>query len=142
MKKITYLIMTFLCLSLTNSFAASTKEKDMSKILDSYLKIHESLANDSLEKVQIEAAKIAKASSDKEIKLPAQALSHDTSLESARKDFKRLSVAMDKWAKLAKPAGIDRRTCSMADAPWLQKSGEIKNPYYGKQMQSCGEVQK
>jgi len=38
--------------------------------------------------------------------------------------------------------GVQRMTCPMASAPWLQKGGDTKNPYYGKQMQSCGEVQK
>jgi hypothetical protein len=27
----------------------------------------------------------------------------------------------------------------MADAYWIQKSGAIKNPYYGSSMLGCGE---
>ena len=142
MKNMMIFLILILWLGPTGSYAASTKDKRMDEVLGAYLKIQESLANDSLEHVQIEAAKIAKHSSKKDLKLPAQALSHDTSLEAARSDFKRLSVAMNKWAKEVNPVNVDRVTCSMADATWLQKRGDIKNPYYGKQMQSCGEVQK
>jgi hypothetical protein len=123
-----------------NAFAASSKGDEMKEVLSSYLKIQEALAVDSLDKVQVEAAKIVKRATDKEIKAPAQSLSHDTTIEAARSDFKRLSVAMDKWAAKSKPEGVQRMTCSMASAPWLQKPGDTKNPYYGKQMQSCGEV--
>ena len=125
-----------------NAFAASSKNSEMKEVLGSYLKIQEALSSDSLDQVQIEAAKIVKRATDKEIKAPALSLSHATTLDAARGDFKRLSVAMDNWAAEAKPEGVQRMTCSMANAPWLQKRGEIKNPYYGKQMLSCGEVQK
>lgn len=125
-----------------NVFAASSKGDEMKEVLSSYLKIQEALAVDSLDQVQTEAAKIVKRATDKEIKAPTQSLSHDTTIDIARSDFKRLSVAMDKWAVNAKPDGVQRMTCPMASAPWLQKRGETRNPYYGKQMQSCGEVQK
>ena len=28
--------------------------------------------------------------------------------------------------------------CPMADAYWVQKSGAVKNPYYGSKMLGCG----
>lgn len=146
MKKIAGFLVLILSLSNASALAASPKDnlKDnkMAEVLSSYLKIQESLANDSLEHIQVEAANIAKLAQDSRLKLPAQALSHDTTLDAARANFKRLSIAMDAWAATAKPADVERMSCSMADAPWLQKRGKTKNPYYGKQMQSCGEVQK
>jgi hypothetical protein len=30
----------------------------------------------------------------------------------------------------------------MADKPWVQKGGDIKNPYYGSEMLSCGVIKK
>lgn len=142
MKTIMNVFLLTLAFISATAFAASSKGDEMKDVLSSYLKIQEALAADSLDRVQIEAAKIVKSSSDKEIKAPAQSLSHDTTIDAARSNFKRLSVAMDKWAANAKPEGVQRMTCPMASAPWLQKRGETKNPYYGKQMQGCGEVQK
>lgn len=142
MKNIVSALLVVVSFVTVNAFAASSKGDEMKEVLSSYLKIQEALAVDSLDKVQIEAAKIVKLASDKEIKAPAQSLSHDTTLDAARNDFKHLSVAMDKWAANTKPEGVRRMTCPMVSAPWLQKRGETKNPYYGKQMQNCGEVQK
>lgn len=142
MKAISSALLVTLSLISANAFAASATNNEMKEVLASYLKIQEALGADSLDQVQVEAAKIAKRASNPQIKASAQSLSHDTTLDAARSDFKRLSVAMDKWAEKNKPEGVQRMSCSMAKAPWLQKRGEIKNPYYGKQMQSCGEVQK
>ncbi len=142
MKNIVSVLLVSISFSTADAFAASSKGDEMKEVLSSYLKIQEALATDSLDQVQIEAAKIVKRTTDKEIKSPAQSVSYDTTIDAARSDFKRLSVAMDKWAANAKPEGVQRMTCSMANAPWLQKRGKTKNPYYGKQMQSCGEVQK
>ena len=142
MKAIMSIFLVTLSLISVNAFAASSKGDEMKDVLSSYLKIQEALAADSLDHVQVEAAKIVKRATEKEIKEPAQSLSHDTTIDAARSTFKRLSVAMDKWAANAKPNGVQRMRCSMASAPWLQKRGETRNPYYGKQMQSCGEAQK
>lgn len=142
MKSIVSLFALVLSLSVPNSFAASSKTDEMKEVLNSYLKIQESLAIDSLDQVQIEATKISKKTNNREIKQSAQLLSRDATLEMARGAFKNLSLAMDKWAKTTKPEGIDRLTCPMAHASWLQKHGAIENPYYGRQMQGCGELQK
>jgi hypothetical protein len=142
MRNLVSTLLIVVSLFATSAFAASPKGDEMKEVLGSYLKIQENLAGDSLDQVQVEAAKIVKRTSDKEIKAPAQSLSHDTTIDAARSDFKRLSATMDKWAVNAKPEGVQRMTCPMAKAPWLQKRGETKNPYYGKQMQSCGEIQK
>jgi hypothetical protein len=66
----------------------------------------------------------------------------DKSLESAREHFKALSIPMDKWAKHEAPKNIDRVSCPMVKAPWLQAHGALKNPYFGKKMADCGQVQK
>ncbi len=142
MKAIMSIFLVTLSFISANAFATSSKGDEMKDVLSSYLKIQEALAADSLDQIQVEATKIVKRASEKEIKAPAQSLSHDTTIDAARSDFKRLSLAMDKWAAKAKPDGVQRMTCPMAGAPWLQKRGETNNPYYGKQMRSCGEAQK
>lgn len=141
MKKLVVLLMVFL-MSSVSSFAAQDTAKPTSEILNAYLKIQEALASDSMTGVSAAATEISKKAKDPSMKNPAGKLSRATSLADARKEFKTLSAVMDKWAKKEKLEGIDRVTCSMAGASWLQRQGEIKNPYYGAQMQSCGEIQK
>lgn len=121
---------------------AATNTQPMDEVLGAYLKIQESLAKDSMDGVTASATLIAGKSADDAIKTPAQALSKDTAIEPARENFKKLSTAMDEWAKVKKPSGVDRAYCHMASAPWLQKTGDIHNPYYGKSMESCGEIRK
>ena len=141
MRTIISLILTMNLMTAVSSFAASPGKLNP-EVLNSYLKIQESLANDSMVGVSNAAAAVAETTLDEKVKTSAQALSRDTDLESARKHFKEFSFGMDHWAKNEKPSGIDRVSCPMVNAPWLQKHGAIKNPYYGKKMLGCGEVQK
>ena len=141
MKTMISFVLTVSFMIPASSFAANSGRSNF-EVLNSYLKIQESLANDSLVGISTAAEVVAKNTQDEKVKTSAQALSHDASLESARKHFKELSLRMDQWAKNEKQSGIDRVSCPMVNAPWLQKHGAIKNPYYGKKMQGCGEVQK
>lgn len=133
-------------------------DRQMEPILQSYLKVGDTLAADSLNGVRPEAERIAKlaakidsksvtgehAAHYKDIpanlKKVAQALSRAKSLDEARNAYKKLSMPMGMWASLAKPKGIDVVYCSMAKASWLQKHGPIRNPYHGSSMLRCGEV--
>lgn len=118
------------------------EDKKMEAVLGQYLKIQESLAVDSLKGVSQAAQQIEKNADSEEIKSAAEKLASDKTLESAREHFKALSIPMDKWAKVEAPENVDRMNCPMVKAPWLQKHGTVKNPYYGKKMASCGQVQK
>lgn len=128
---------------LTNAtLSLAHEDKKMEAVLGQYLKIQESLAADSLKGVSQAAKQIEKDAESEEIKSAAEKLAADKTLESAREHFKALSIPMDKWAKVEAPENVDRVACPMAKAPWLQKRGAVKNPYYGKKMASCGQVQK
>lgn len=69
------------------------------------------------------------------------------SLEAKRKHFSTVSDAVYQLAKLAelRNAGVYRQFCPMAfndqGAYWLSPVEEIRNPYFGKKMLECGEVQ-
>ncbi|GAB6096980.1 hypothetical protein JCM14469_32340 [Desulfatiferula olefinivorans] len=71
---------------------------------------------------------------------------HQESLADLRKTFQAVSRSMVDMARGLGPA--DRtlyvQHCPMADdnkgADWLSADKEIRNPYYGKSMLSCGEV--
>jgi hypothetical protein len=39
---------------------------------------------------------------------------------------------------LVPPAGVKVAFCPMARKPWLQADATIVNPYYGKDMVTCG----
>jgi hypothetical protein len=56
-----------------------------------------------------------------------------------RKSFKDLSEVFIANGDKKEMKGLTQATCSMAKAKWVQKSGPIANPYYGKSMLRCGE---
>ena len=62
-------------------------------------------------------------------------------IEAVRRASKPLSEAL--VAKGQIPAGDGIAFCPMADddrgARWIQKQGEIANPYFGASMLKCGE---
>ncbi|MDB5191505.1 MAG: hypothetical protein JWQ96_1068 [Segetibacter sp.] len=80
------------------------------------------------------------------ISAEAKALSGENDIEAKRKSFQMIS---DNMYDLVRTVHYDQATvyhqfCPMAfddaGAYWLSQSSDIKNPYYGKKMLSCGEV--
>ncbi len=71
---------------------------------------------------------------------------HFSSLEEIREAFRLLSITMVKMSDSFKPFSktLYVQHCPMADnnkgADWLSTEKEIKNPYFGKSMLTCGEV--
>ncbi len=61
-------------------------------------------------------------------------------LAARREAFKELSRSFVSWTVLSKPRDLNVVVCSMAKAPWLQRSSTIANPYYGSKMLRCGEI--
>ncbi|HTX22598.1 MAG TPA: DUF3347 domain-containing protein [Candidatus Aquilonibacter sp.] len=118
-------------------------------VYDHYLKIQTALAGDSLVGVAENASDIAKAVRGDAKALPAEvateadALAKAADLKSARTAFKPLSNSLIKYLadNKAKEAYV-QVYCPMADANWLQADTNINNPYMGKEMPTCGEIQK
>jgi hypothetical protein len=116
---------------------------------DYYLEIQAALASDSLTGVAENAKAIAKAVQDDAKILPAaagtqaEALAQASDLSSARASFKSLSDTLIKYLadNKAKDAYV-QVYCPMAQASWLQKDQNVNNPYMGKAMSGCGEIQK
>lgn len=133
-------------------------DQQMKPILESYLRIANSLATDSLDGVRQKAGAIAKQAAALDsgsvsgehaahyknvptnLEKAAQALSKATTLDDAREAFKKLSMPMAMWVTMFKPKDMDVLYCSMAKASWVQKHGNVRNPYYGPKMLDCGEV--
>ena len=61
------------------------------------------------------------------------------SIEELRESFKTLSMVYIEKGSKEEMKGLTKATCPMAQAKWIQKNGNLANPYYGKSMLECGE---
>src|SRR6266550_5762369 len=118
-------------------------------VYDHYLKIQAELAKDSLKGVDEHANAIAKAVKGDNMKMlssdvatQAEALAQAKDLKAAREAFKPLSASLIKYLADNKvPKGTYHEVyCPMVKASWLQKGTDIKNPYMGKEMLTCGTL--
>lgn len=119
-------------------------------LMDPYLRIHVSLAGDKMDGVIASA----RAISDQALKLGANGqrvaksaanLAAAKDLTAARTAFGELSEAMTAYAKATGATfgpDINVVVCPMLHRPWLQKGTQVTNPYYGKSMLTCGDIQK
>ena len=123
---------------------ASAKDSPMkSELLAAYAKIADALAADDLAGTKIAAAALADHASmaeQKQIAEQAVSVSKATNLSAARERFKPLSLSIEPLA--AGAHGYTVMTCAMAQADWVQASGDVKNPYFGQSMVRCGEPKK
>jgi len=118
-----------------------------STILDPYLKIQEALAADSLDQVKANAGNLATAATAlggpaMKIDTAAVQLTAVDDLASARDRFGALSDALVDYMQgfhLSTPEGVRLAFCPMVNKPWLQRGDTLSNPYYGKDMLTCGE---
>jgi Cu(I)/Ag(I) efflux system membrane fusion protein len=80
------------------------------------------------------------------LKQELQHLPHVEKIEAARQKFQAISETMVAMSQSFEPLEniIYVQFCPMADnnkgANWISKDKEIKNPYFGKSMLTCGEV--
>lgn len=118
-------------------------------VIDNYIKVQTSLAQDSIEALSGAGAAMAKAiEADSQHALPAsvaqqaQALANTKDLDAARAAFKSLSDTLVDFVKTQKAAAGTYHIayCPMAKASWLQTSTTIMNPYMGKAMAHCGQL--
>jgi HPt (histidine-containing phosphotransfer) domain-containing protein len=115
-------------------------------IVDPYLKIQSALADDSMDGVKQSAGDLATAATAlgapaMKIDTAAVQLASSTELADAREKFGTLSEAIDAYMtglKLTPPDGVRVAVCPMVHKPWLQEGSAIANPYYGKEMPTCG----
>ena len=122
----------------------------LAAMLADYGTIHDALADDRVDGVVTAAAKIAERATD----AAAQTSAKDAYLElaaaacamtgsdlgSLRNQLYELSKALAGVVAATGGAGADLYYCPMAEGYWLQRKGddELRNPYYGKSMLSCG----
>ena len=129
MKKITTTYFVAVCLALSSAAAAAMSDNDR-QFLNAYEKVRNALAADDLG-----AAKAA-----------ATALGDDGALAKSN-SLKEARVAFEKLSEKAKQLVVGQPgyyvvNCPMLKKDWVQTSEKIGNPYYGKEMASCGEIKK
>ncbi len=132
----------------------------MRPILSEYLKIGAALATDKSDGISAVAKRIIELSGTldasgiaiqhaghynsiaKDLRVAAQALSEAEDITEARKDFAELSKSMVLWAGHLdlEQAPVNVMYCSMYPGNWLQEGGEIRNPYFGQKMPTCGKI--
>ena len=118
-------------------------------VLDHYLMIQTELAKDSVKGVDEHANAIAKAVNGDDMKMlspvvakQAETLAKAKDLKAARAAFKPLSASLVKYLadNKAGKGTYHEVYCPMAKASWLQEGTDIKNPYMGKEMLTCGSL--
>lgn len=148
-------ISTILAAAVGLLFATTTRAAESPALMqpaksvyDHYLKIQTSLAKDSVKGVDEEASAIAKAVEGDSMKMlpadvakQAKTLSEAKDLKTARAAFKPLSESLIKYLADHKAKGAYVEVyCPMAKAGWLQSDKNVKNPYLGSEMPTCGVI--
>jgi hypothetical protein len=140
--------------------AVKRQETAKSEVLESYMAIEKSLiTSDSLQAGK-DAAIFVKALSKfkfkkltleemnaattirAEITQLAEGIAKASGINLQRKNFAAISEKMWSIAMHIKPQGqsLYQQVCPMTGVTWISKEKEIKNPYYPKNMLTCGEI--
>ncbi len=146
--RISLLIASAIALAMTGTAAFSAE-----LLLENYYSIQRSLAADSTNGVSATAARIVDFSRDaipKEPQAKSQLLAlsnaaaklQTADLTSARNAFGDLSDRVIAYLQVvgAKKNPPYQFYCSMVKKSWLQADKQVRNPYYGKSMLTCGEL--
>ncbi|MHA4812536.1 DUF3347 domain-containing protein [Flavitalea flava] len=161
MKKI-LLAVTFITFGFTHQIFAQDKppSSPLSPILDSYYGVKDALTADNGTDAATRSGELLKTINGVDMKsLPAKDhaifmslqtklafdarhISESKDINHQREHFAALSTNMFALAKGAKLSAtpIYKEYCPMKKASWLSKEEEIKNPYYGSSMLTCGKV--
>ena len=128
-------------------FAQSLRAAELpAALVDPYLQVQVALAGDQFSGIAahakaIETAATALGSGAEKLVDGAKKLGAAADIAAARTAFGELSAALAAYAEATKSTfGKDVRLayCPMVNKPWLQKDKEIRNPYYGAAMLTCG----
>jgi len=131
-QKLTTLFCAAIAFAAMQSLAQAANLSDQDKkFLTSYEKIHVALAADDLASAKAAATELGDSGSD---------IAQANSLKDARIGFEKLSARTKTIA--AGQTGYYVAHCPMLNKDWVQTSTTISNPYGGKEMLRCGEIQK
>jgi len=155
MKKIIFTAAAFLATTFVQkSFAQdSTQQHQLSQLLSQYYNIKDALVAGNGNEASAKAEEFIKTANSIDYKLisegninallkDATPISETKDIKKQREHFANLSNNMAALAKSVKlgAAPIYQAYCPMKKANWLSSDKEIKNPYYGSAMLTCGKV--
>ena len=132
MKKFTVTVLTsaIALASAASSYAAQLADKDK-QFLTNYERVHHALASDDLAAAKTAAKSLGEEGSE---------VAGASSLADARAAFEKLSSRAKTTA--TGESGYYVVHCPMLKKDWVQTSTTVENPYGGKEMIGCGEIQK
>jgi len=128
--------------------SASSTSAGVTAIVDAYIQIQRALHVDTTERIRgaaraIETEATKLGSAGESIRSAGVAFQHAADLETARAVFGTLGDAIMIYARASGSDvgnGVTVAFCPMAQKYWLQKGENIQNPFYGKEMPTCGRV--
>ena len=155
MKKIILVAVAFLITASFQKSAAqdSTQQYQLSQLLSQYYNIKDALVAGNGNLASAKAEEFIKVANTIDYKLisegnitallkDATPISESKDIKTQREHFANLSNNMATLAKAMKLTNqpIYQAYCPMKKANWLSSEKEIKNPYYGSAMLTCGKV--
>jgi hypothetical protein len=155
MKKIILATAAFLAATFVQkSFAQdSTQQHQLSQLLSQYYNIKDALVAGNGNEASAKAEEFIKTANSIDYKLISEGninallkdvtpISETKDVKKQREHFANLSNNMAALAKSVKLGAqpIYQAYCPMKKANWLSNDKEIKNPYYGSAMLTCGKV--
>lgn len=134
-------------LLLLGSFNVSAKESS-DPIIENYIKIQEALAADNLVlakdankklfEIVNNSSELEKKRKDSLLKVLKE-MNTANDIKGVRSGFKTASAEVLAIYEKSPSSDYIKVYCPMAGAKWLQKNAGISNPFFGKEMLSCGE---
>lgn len=126
------------CAARTPSLQTPAAPAGLDIQLAEYVEVQEALAADNFEEAKTQLEEFAHVTDSATRALALHALEAGD-IEVMRAGFKPLSETL---AARELPQGFARAYCPMYDhgAPWVQRDGPVRNPYYGSVMLTCGVV--
>jgi len=155
MKKIIFAAAAFVATTFVQkNFAQdSTQQHQLSQLLSQYYNIKNALVAGNGNEASAKAEEFIKTANSIDYKLisegninallkDATPISETKEIKKQREHFANLSNNMAALAKSVKLGAqpIYQAYCPMKKANWLSSDKEIKNPYYGSAMLTCGKV--
>lgn len=153
MKSILLSIALFAIISVQKTNAQDSTKTQSSPLLSSYYSIKDALvssnakaattaAHDFVEAVKAANREIVTEEIRNALVKDADAIAQSKDLNTQREKFSSLSSTMYALAKTVKlsPDPVCQQYCPMKKASWLSNNKNIKNPYYGSAMLTCGSV--
>jgi len=143
MKKLSGILLSLWMLGAMPAYAQSNQD-----VLNSYLSLKNDLVQADAAKATKDISALQKAisGSDAEQNIALvkaiDKMAKANNIDKQRKEFEEVSTLL--WTVIKSDKNIDQpiyyQYCPMKKAYWISKEESIKNPYYGKQMLTCGKT--